>query len=103
MDNKCSTESCDTKPQTTPCQTEECCPVETAIDCWNEAFCQAMREVQVDILKKKIQAAWGPMMEKVGGEVLETMGVKWQSMLANCKAQKDLRENIIKIWGEGKK
>ena len=61
-----------------------------------------LREVQVDILKKKIQAAWGPMMEKVSGEILETQGVKWQSMLANGKAQKDLRESIIKIWSEKK-
>ncbi len=103
MENKCSTESCETQqPQSTPCKTEECCPVEMAIGMWNDSFCQAMREVQVDILKKKIQAAWGPSMEKVVGEILETMGVKWQSMLANGKAQKDLRESIIKIWSEKK-
>ena len=101
MENKCSTESCETKPQT-PCKTEDCCPVEMAIGMWNEAFCQAMREVQVDILKKKIQAAWGSNMDKVGEEILETMGVKWQSMLANGKAQKDLRESIMKIWSEKK-
>ena len=101
MENKCSTESCETKSQT-PCKTEDCCPVEMAIGMWNEAFCQAMREVQVDILKKKIQAAWGPSMDKVGEVILETMGVKWQSMLANGKSQMDLREKIAKIWSEKK-
>ena len=101
MENKCSTESCETKHET-PCKTEECCPVEMAIGMWNEAFCRAMREVQVDILKKKIQTAWGSNMDKVGEEILETMGVKWQAMLANGRAQKDLRESIMKIWSEKK-
>ncbi len=101
MESKCQAESCESKPQT-PCKTEECCPVEIAIGMWNEAFCQAMREVQVDILKKKIQAAWGPSMEKVGDAVLETMGTKWQSMVANGKSQMDLREKITKIWSEKK-
>ncbi len=105
-DNCCETESCqsgscETKPQT-PCKTEDACPVEMAIGMWNDAFCQAMREVQVDILKKKIQAAWGPNMDKAGDAILETMGVKWQSMLANGKAKMDLREKIAKIWGDKK-
>jgi hypothetical protein len=71
-----------------------------AVGLWSEAFYQAMREVQVDILKKRIQAAWGSNMDKVGDAVLETMGVKWQSMLANSKAQTELREKITKIWSE---
>ena len=74
-----TTENCDTKLQTTLGKSEDYCPVGMAIDCWNE------REVQVDILKKKIQASWGPMMEKVSGEILETQEVKWQSMLASAE------------------
>jgi hypothetical protein len=102
MENKCESNACETKPQT-PCQTEECCPVETSIAMWKSAFCDAMHEVQVDILKKKIQGAWGGPMEKAADAILEAMGTKWQSMLANGKAQVDLREKIVKIWSEGKK
>ncbi len=103
MENKCQTESCETTKPQTPCKTEECCPVEMAIGMWKEAFCDAMHEVQVEILKKKIQAAWGPQMDKAGEVILETMGIKWQSMMANGKAQVDLREKLVKIWSEGKK
>ncbi len=102
MENKCQTESCETTKPQTPCNTEDCCPVEIAIDMWNGAFCEAMHEVQVDILKKKIQAAWGPNMDKVADAILEAKGVKWQSMLANGKSKMDLREKITKIWSEKK-
>lgn len=101
MENKCDTQTgcCETKDSSCGPK-EECCPVETAIKCWDSAFCEAMREVQVDILKAKIKGAWGPMMEKVADAVIESMGTKWHSMLATGKAQVDLREKIVKIWSE---
>ncbi|MBF0217135.1 MAG: hypothetical protein HQL30_09105 [Candidatus Omnitrophica bacterium] len=101
MENKCAAESCESKEQS-HCKSEECCPVESAIEKWNKSFCQAMHEVQVDILKKKIQSAWGPGMEKAADAVMEAMGVKWQSMLAKGRSHVDLREKMVKIWGEKK-
>ena len=62
-----------------------------------------MREVQVDILKAKIKDAWGSTLEKAADAVLESMGTKWHSMLANSKAEADLREKIVNLWNEGKK
>ena len=102
MENKCQTESCETHNPAS-CAPQECCPVETAMEKWSGAFCDAMHEVQVDILKKKIQGAWGPQMEKVADAVLEAMGIKWQSMLATGKAKVDLRDKIIKVFSEGKR
>jgi hypothetical protein len=101
MENQCQAGTCETKPQTSR-KIDDCCPIETAIGMWNDAFCGAMREVQVEILKKKIQAAWGPAMEKAGDAVVESMGVKWQAMLANGKSQGDLRDKFTKIWSEKK-
>jgi hypothetical protein len=69
---------------------------------WMGSFFQAMKAVQVDILKAKIQKAWGPMMEKAGDAALESMGVMWQSMLAQAKAKEDFRTKLQKVWQEGR-
>lgn len=106
MENKCDTHASDCGTKDSSCHSkaaEECCPVEKAIKCWDSAFCEAMREVQIDILKTKIKVAWGSNLEKAADAVLESMGAKWQSMLANNKAQTNLREKIVKIWNEEKK
>ena len=70
---------------------------------WSCAFFSAMKQVQVDILKSKIQKAWGGQMEKAADAVLEAMGVHWQSMLAQTKAKADLRERLRSLWQQGQK
>jgi len=69
---------------------------------WVCSFFQAMKAAQVDILKAKIQKAWGPMMEKAADAALESMGVMWQSILAQSKAKEDFRTKLQKLWQEGK-
>ena len=63
----------------------------------------AMKQVHVDVLKAKIQKAWGAKMEKAADAVLEAMGVQWQSMLAQSSAKAELRERLHGLWQEGKK
>lgn len=77
---------------------QDCCPVEMAAQKWSASFCQAMTEVQVEILKAKIKKGWGTEMEKVGDAVIESMGAQWQAMLSKAKAHVDLRENIKKVF-----
>jgi len=95
--------SCSTSACQCPCGTD--CggdPVACAMGMWTGSFFQAMRAAQVDILKAKIQKAWGPKMDKAADAVLEAMGVKWQSMLAEAKAKGDLRAKLQSLWQEGK-
>ena len=90
----------------TECKTgtdASCCPIEKATQKWTSSFCQALSEVQVEILKEKIKKAWGSQMEKVGDAVLESMGAQWQAMLSQAKAHVDLRENIKKAFFSGQK
>ncbi|MBI3291978.1 MAG: hypothetical protein HYZ73_04125 [Elusimicrobia bacterium] len=70
---------------------------------WGQSFFQAMKAAQVEILKAKIQKAWGPKMDKAADAVLEAMGVKWQSMLAQAKAKADLVDKLQGLWQEGHK
>ena len=82
---------------------QTCCPIEMAAQKWSDSFCQAMTEIQVEILKQKIKKAWGTEMEKVGDAVIEAMGVQWHAMLSQAKAHGDLRENIKKVFLSGQK
>ena len=105
MQNKCSTESqtCqETAEECCPTQSEDCCPIEQATNLWKSAFFQAMKEVHVDILKAKIQKAWGPKLEKSADAVLEAMETQWKSSLTKGKAQHDLKEKLKNIMTEGK-
>ncbi len=101
----CDTESCGSsssgcKACGTSCGGD---PIACATAMWGQAFFHAMKAVQVEILKAKIQKAWGSKMEKAADAVLEAMGVKWQSMLAEAKAQGDLRAKLQALWQEGQK
>ncbi len=96
------TGSCETSsnPQT-ECKTGlsgSCCPIEMAVQKWQDSFCQAMTEVQVEILKQRIKKGWGAEMEKIGDAVIEAMGAEWHAMLSKAKAHVDLRENIKKVF-----
>ena len=78
-------------------------PMACATAMWGQSFFQAMKAVQVDMLKAKIQKAWGAKMEKAADAVLEAMGVHWQSMLAQAKAKVALKERLSSLWQEGQK
>ncbi len=88
-----------------PCGSD-CCggdPIECATGMWTCGFFQAMKEVQVDLLKAKIQKAWGAKMDKAADAVIEAMGAQWQSMLAQAQAKSGLRERLRNLWEEGRK
>lgn len=106
---ECDKNVCETQDASTPCAQGVCkmcgvsCggdPIACAQALWFSSFCQAMRAAQVDILKTKIQKAWGPKMEKAADAVLEAMGTKWQSMLADTKAKSDLHRKLSDLWSE---
>ena len=116
MGSECSSGSCETDAgscSTSSCESSEsrcracntACggdPVACATAMWSCAFFTAMKEVQVDTLKAKIQKAWGPKMDKAADAVLEAMGVHWQSMLAQAKAKGDLQGKLRALWNEPK-
>lgn len=112
MSGRCDSGSCDvetssqdccpTSGKGCPCGTPGCSgdPIDCATGMWSCAFFTAMKEVQVDILKQKLQKAWGPKMDKAADAVLEAMGVQWQSMLAQAGAKATLRQKLSSLWQE---
>lgn len=98
-----STESCGTSERC-PCGTD--CggdPIACAMGLWKGSFFEAMKSIQVDLLRAKIQKAWGSKMEKAADIVLEAMGVKWQAMMAEAQAKADVRAKLHALWQEGHK
>lgn len=110
MSGQCDSGSCDTASSSQECGpasrggcgcgTSGCSgdPTECAAGMWSCGFMTALKAVQVDILKQKIQKAWGPKMDKAADAVLEAMGAQWQSALAQAKAKVELREKLRSLW-----
>ncbi len=105
-EGSCETESCESSSCGSSCGSEcDACggkcggdAYECATQMWSSAFFQAMRTVQADILKAKIQKAWGSKMDKAADIILESMGAKWQSMIAEAKAKAEVREKLQGLW-----
>lgn len=85
---------------------EACCgacggdPAECAVLMWTSSFFNALRQVQTEMLKSKIEKAWGAKMEKAADAVLENMEAKWQAMLSGKKAHDDLKSKLASLWRE---
>ena len=85
----------------------ECCPTETA-GCPVEAFAelsqcaskQALKEVYVDILKAKIQKAWGARLDKAADIILEAKGAAWEAALARAKAKSEVTEKLSDLFSK---
>ncbi len=103
-DNSCSTDSGSCGSDNSSCTDQEnSCPVESTAQKWQSAFCDAMYETKKELLKTRIEKAWGPMLEKQADAVVESMSDYWQGMLAQAKSKCDLREKIKESFCEASK
>ncbi|MGI0082569.1 MAG: SEC-C metal-binding domain-containing protein [Nitrosopumilaceae archaeon] len=108
---ECTSETCKMETHATcPCGSErpyqECCgceapdAVDHAMMMWQKAFFDAMHEAQVERLKKRIDTAFGPTMDKVADATVESFGKIWQSMLLQSEGKKELASKLQKIFSE---
>jgi hemoglobin-like flavoprotein len=67
---------------------------------WHKAFFQAMHEVHVEKLKKRIESAWGPAMDKSADAAIESFGKVWQSMLMKSEATNEFASKLQKVYSE---
>lgn len=114
---ECTSESCSMeKGATCPCGSgksyheccgSECCqvmdPIEHAKEMWHKAFFQAMHEAHVERLRKRIESAWGPTMDKSADAVIESFGKIWQSMVLQSEAKNELTTKLQKVFSEASK
>ena len=75
-------------------------PINRVINEWHEAFHDAVHEAQVERLKKRIEANFGPTMDKVADAMFETASKVFQSMLVQSESKKELGSKLQKIFSE---
>jgi hypothetical protein len=61
---------------------------------------EAKRQVMIDIMKVKIQKAWGKKMEKIADAVIEAMESKKEAMVIKAKAKETLKETLEGLFKE---
>ena len=76
-------------------------PFEMVMVMWHKASFEAYSELMIEKLKKRIEAANGPVMDKVADALTESMGKEWQAMIQKSSAKKELHEKLAKIFSEG--
>jgi hypothetical protein len=76
-------------------------PFEMVMAMWYKASFKAYSELMIEKLKKRIEAANGPVMDKVADALMESMGKEWQAMIQKSSAKKELHEKLAKIFHEG--
>ena len=115
MSGNCESGSCQTSKSScggsSKCETNRCpcgtdCggdPIACSQAMWGASFFCAMKSAQAEILKAKIQKAWGAKMEKAADIILEAMGAKWQTMLAEAQSECSVREKLHALYTEGRK
>ena len=69
------------------CGSDHCCPMHM----WKVSFHEAKKSVMVDILKAKIQKAYGQKMEQTADLMLEAMEAK-------KKGETKLKNKLHEIW-----
>jgi len=75
-------------------------PYEMVMAMWHKASFEAYSELMVEKLKKRIESANGPTMDKVADALTESMGKEWQAMIQKSSAKKELHEKLAKIMNE---
>ena len=76
---------------------KECC-IENKMKMLMCAACEAKRQVMIDILKVKIQKAYGKKMETVADAVMDAMKSKKEAMVIKEKAKKAFKESLEGIF-----
>jgi uncharacterized membrane protein YheB (UPF0754 family) len=75
-------------------------PIKMSMEMLHKAFHDAMYQVHVERLKKRIDASFGPSLDKSADAMIETAGKVWQSMLMQSEGKKELESKLQKIFSE---
>jgi hypothetical protein len=75
-------------------------PTQMLVPMWYKAFFTAQSELMAEKIKKKIETAYGPTMDKLAEAFMESMGKQWQAMVQKASANQEFQEKLTRILGE---
>jgi hypothetical protein len=78
-------------------------PIQHAVMSWHKAFFAAHHDAMTERMRKKIESAYGPSMDKASEAVFEAMGKMWSSMLTQSEAKNEVASKLQRIFSEANK
>lgn len=85
---------------------DQCCggqtmdPIQHVVMGWHKAFFAAHHDAMTERMRKRIEATYGPTMDKAADVVFEAMGKMWSSMLIQSETRKEVASKLQKIFSE---
>ncbi len=75
-------------------------PVKQSMELLHKAFHDALYQAHVERLKKRIDASFGPSLDKGADAMIEAATKIWQSMVVQSESKKELESKLQKIISE---
>ncbi|HXU95297.1 MAG TPA: hypothetical protein VFP45_02565 [Candidatus Nitrosotalea sp.] len=95
--------SCTSEMECDDCGCGTVDPVRQSMELLHKAFHDALYQAHVERLKKRIDASFGPSLDKGADAMIETAARVWQSIVVQSEAKKELESKLQKILSETSK
>jgi uncharacterized membrane protein YheB (UPF0754 family) len=95
--------SCDCETECSDCGCGSADPIKQSMELLHKAFHDALYQAHVERLKKRIDASFGPTLDKGADAMIETAAKVWQSMLAQSEGKRELEAKLQRIFSEASK
>ena len=92
--------SCTSEAECGDCGCGTVDPVRQSMELLHKAFHDALYQAHVERLKKRIDASFGPALDKGADAMIEAASKVWQSNVAQSEAKKELESKLQKILSE---
>ena len=92
--------SCTSETECDDCGCGSVDPVRQSMELLHKAFHDALYQAHVERLKKRIDASFGPALDKGADAMIEAASKVWQSNVAQSEAKKELESKLQKILSE---
>ncbi|HEX5456879.1 MAG TPA: hypothetical protein VFX64_00660 [Candidatus Nitrosotalea sp.] len=95
--------SCTSETECGDCGCGTVDPVRQSMELLHKAFHDALYQAHVERLKKRIDASFGPALDKGADAMIQAASKVWQSNVAQSEAKKELESKLQKILSETSK
>ena len=94
--NSCGCEATNNSSSDCPCCSTD--PINAAKSLLESSFFTALKEIQVEKLKKIIEKEWGSTIDKAAELTINTIAKQWQASLSKSAADKEFYNELENIF-----
>ena len=95
--------SCTSEMECDDCGCGSADPVRQSMELLHKAFHDALYQAHVERLRKRIDASFGPSLDKGADAMIEAAAKIWQSVVVQSESKKELESKLQKIFSETSK